>query len=1169
MTVTNLPRLRANNNVPQLNQAGCWLSTNVNLGSISIGLPVEKTGNADLRKEPIQAIPDPWAQASAFGAALLDEEHSLHDRSLSRWRGLLALMALRLRHKQDFTLRPLPVDLANGSNLAEVLTTLTPEIAIQGHGSLWKEPALIMLRTADDASGMHEKPIAMTNPVCLVSPGRNSHKIVVPHISWAQGDLKCPLSPGVEKLSVAELSILKRYIEELWSGIRSHDGTIAAGIADLLRTYAVDVTKALGRAPEDTSAPENNQSKLPKLFRALWNDVQLGEPSGDDTVSETKVRLKPLPGSGAGKVKGFILADEAVAEALGLDPAHVHVWKRRSLAEVLKSKQKLSEVRGEAQAEGYLLLTKDDLLTKRAVRLKKKPKIDAHPNGLKDMVLPLKPLAMMLAGELKENVAGQVTGNRASFSLKLKIDDGSPDGKVAQIKREYAIDPVDDDGQLVDSEDWDIYNAQLWPNFRSDAWHTYLARFYYKNATKEKMARPIQAISIDLMHNLIASANDTANADIALRGANDGNRLHDRLNLSSPPLFKSKERSVKNGNFWEDMQCSSKPFDAILYADQFGSERPRAVVGMVLVDLESKEPPVSTTRVAIDFGSTNTVGAFGDSEASAVEFQNRMVFPVTPMDQIQKENQIHATRDYYHGFLPPEQRNTPIPSVAIPKLPYDHEEALWSFRNVIYFHSAQPPAEGEEELELAAFREATKDAQFDLKWSTNEKELDAASDFLTQFMVMTAAELLAKGEDPAKSEWRFSIPEAMSHNKRSTFEADIIAALRSLGKDLDEEGMGELKSEGLAAASYMLKAEKFVTDGLNIILDIGGGTTDMTIWDGTSPVWKGSVKLAGGDFFTELLVNNPQILTAIGLESWAKSIGTADGTGASKKRKQLAEMLFSARRGEGGGPDLHSNMSTHWRRLTSDTGNPLRYAALVYIAGLAWYIGRLVKQFIERDDAIDVDNARHAAFAVCGRGGGLFKRMHGEGGRADKVTEVTRALSVFTAACEFEDDTSVRFSASADPKLEVVRGVLGEDNSINIDAQSMDGLGSIMPLGLRLETKDAEFDRYAPLTAELFDEKIKTVDLDEFKAFLKALEDSLGLSINIDTGQKEGAEGEIISAVKKRIDEIGNDRKAAKGKKKDSVGIEPPFLIALRRLVEIMAMPVAQRDGLLEVHGEE
>ena len=1201
--ILNLPALKRNHNVPQLDVSGQWISRSVNLETVADGLPVDPEKAFNDEDEPIRAVPDPWAQATAFAEHLRkaarvrksgDEQiDELTRRAEAQWRGLLGVLALGHLHPGDISITAERVPLNDGSLFSNVLTTLTPEMAIAGQVELWREPWLIMFQDKKkDPAGLALKALGMTNPACLVSPGRDSHRIDVPNLAWARGDrLLDPLDPSV-KLSGRELSILFHFVSQLAREVGNHGGLVAPDIAKLLADYVGDIQQRLGRLAEPLGKVSNTETKSPELYKSLWSKIEL-EPSrieGSESLVLTPAGMSlQFDGEDVqnNKIKGFILVDEAVATAHGKDPSQILVWKLVDLATVLNSKSALEHLRTDAFKQNYIVLTADDLLTDRASRLTKDAMIDSHPDGLKDMILPVKPLSLLLTSNLHDAVSASAADSRVSVTLSLRLaSEDNRDGLPISLTRHYAKQPSGDgEHLLVAIEDWDFYNCQVWPNFRSTAWNSYLARFLYPAALANKITRPNRAISAKLMREVVAKASDSANAARVLEDFNEGRKMA-FADDPETPLFAFRERLTgEDDSFIEELQFSNTAFDAIYYTDALGDQRREAPVGLVLLKLAEISEPNRSTKIAIDFGTTNTVGAVGDMNAQPITFKNRLVLPVRKKDDGVHEAELHNIRHQFTEFLPPEARSTPIPTVAIPKLPYDSKEKLWVFRNLIFFYTTQPPSDGAEEKELDDFLKSTENAHFNLKWSKVSAEQDAAKDFLTQFILLTGAELLSEKYNPATSTWFFSVPEALGLSQRNDFHDNVIKALQAVGQK-DHAHYPDPFSEGLSAGSYMLATKQFISDKLNIVLDIGGGTTDITIWNGKTPIWRGSVQLAGRNFFTSLLVQNSEILEAIGLSSWARSLNAFDQqkhfVGAEKRRTQMAEMLFSGRSTDGSRPDLQRALNDFWSRICSEDGEILRHASLVYLGGVAWYCGKVVRHLMEQGLLGDFDPetmtgratelVSQAAFAVCGRGGGIFKLMHGERRRPDAETDVTKALSVFGQAVGLEDCKRPRFSASDAPKLEVVRGMLNansREDELKLSAEQVEGLSGFTPFGLALNHGGGTLAADDELSHDSLPEDFRSVDLAGLESFLEAFENCTGIALDTRPGELEAAHGRIASEVLDKLVDVRDEIERAPRNQKSRVALEPPFLTALRELVDIMALPKEERSGLLDVWGAD
>lgn len=1217
----NLPKLRSDHNLGGSKESGLWLSSDKDLGVLARALPVVQEEAFPDQDEPIRAIPDPWAQATAFGAALCRMDHSLHKQSVSQWRGLLALMALREYYAGDFALSPMDVSLEGDGAFATVLKSLLPRAALGDNAALWRSPKLIMMAPGANASMAFAKPIAVTNPICFVSPGRTTAQVVVPKIDWAQGELKCPLTSGLPRLSAPKLSTLLHFLEQLHHlalSVSNSDGKnvdIATAISARLAEFMVDVNQELaatGRERIRGDLRANVQSNMPDFYKLLFNSFHLEQGKGSDLILASVPIARADSGEGPVKLKGFILADEAACTALGKDKSQILVWKNHSLADVLQSDEKLKEVRIDALSDGYMVLTIDDIMTRRAVKFGKLPKITGHPDKLQEMPLPLRPLSLLflsrdpnLAADgghmaekspselIKERADGQVVGQRATFSFKLDLADGT----TVTLIRHYAANPQGQEGLLVEDEEWEIYNCHVWPNFRSPSWRTYMARFLLSDISLNKMARPKQALSVPLLLDLIANAKSAADAESALRHCNDGGRLPDRLREKDFPMLKSARRSEAKGDelMHEEVQYCQYPFDAIFYTERFGETRAEEPVGLAFLALNKVADPTLSAKVAIDFGTTNTVGAFAPYEpnstegpsaerkandAEPVHFKNRLVFPVANATEQTTAAGIKTFRHYFSGFIPPEDRTTPIPTVAKPKTVNQSGETLWAFRNLIYFHTNHDPAHGEESDELKAFMENTADAIFNLKWADDLATKNAATDFLTQFIVMTAAEMVAKKFDPARSYWHFSIPESMSATKRVEFSTKIRASLAAVGGNTDKHFLGKLQSEGLSAGNYMLHNKSFAPDRINIILDIGGGTTDITIWNKKKPVWKGSIYLAGGHFFTETLINNTDLLDTLGLGKWVMSLngGTQEIVGNREaKKRQLAEMLFSGHsETEGGSSTLQRALQANWSSLTTVEFAALRHAALVYLAGIAWYTGLVTKYLSSGDNPVlSPDLIHDPAFAVCGRGGGLFALLHGSSEASDR-TVVTEALSVYGRALGLSNADHPRFLASNAPKLEVVRGMLTQHEGIDTSADGMAGLGTILPLGLAVHSADGLHPADSVMDGTILANVAGGVDMDDFERFLAAVQKCTRIAIDIRMDKRENAERRIAAQTAEVLETAARKYAAARAEESrggdgdDGVDLvpkamEPPFLIALRELVALMAGPAERRQAVMTI----
>ncbi|HYJ31510.1 MAG TPA: hypothetical protein VEW25_14360 [Allosphingosinicella sp.] len=1123
--VHNLPRFKENAPFPRPDRPSEWVRQQGSLKRLGQSLLVDEDPFAD-QDEPIRAIPDPWAQARTFAEAVIDEEHSMHRSFVSQWRGLLALIALRRLNKADYTLDSRPVDLDGPHLFNKVLKRLSPRIAIGDELGLWARPTIVYV-----TRGGRQTPIAMMNPACLISPGRLGSQIDVPNVPWAQQGVRDPLSlTGEDALPSAYLVVLRSYVENLRTKLSAVPASAAGdAIRQRLQQYLDEIDAVLGVTPLAARVGQGFNPDLHAIYQSVWSTVELEDVANPAATSQCRLALKSKTGHGA--LKGVILVDESLGKTGGRSARELLVWGTRTLTELLTSRPTFEEVKRQAAEHGYLVVTADDLFTPRAVRLRKNPKIPGHPVALKDLLIPVRPLALLLEGSLPTLVDADCDSARCSVMLRVKLDQES--GTVSHtLTRHYRDEGADENARLVPDANWAFFNAAVWPNFRTSAWSSYFARLYYQIDSDQ--IRPRRALSRGIIEAALENAPDAQQAVSMLSRINSGQGPE-----PGPSWYRQSEMVSEVER--DVIQMSDRGFEAIFYTD-FDEERGEADAGCVWLDVKVQETTPVPTDVAVDFGTTNTVACFKDRKP--IQFQQRLVNPISFDDTAAVQQQRELFRWQFADFMPPDKRDLPTPTVAIARKGTNREAEISVFRNVIYFSPAAAFGENGAKAELEKYRQFFSRAMFNLKWSDDPAHVLAASDFLEQMMMMIAAEAAAKGADPTKLIWRFSLPDSMHGRIRRTFSqhlTELVAKISPAGQ------LDGLYSEAMAAAKYMLAGNsgaRVVPGTINAILDIGGGTTDVTLWAQDDPLWRGSFRMAGQAFFTHTIVQNPQILRAIGLGDWADlldppeaSVHVANYEGISDEDiPHLAELLFS-------GPGLSRALDEHWAlKLNLKAGETLRAAALVFLGGLAHYLGQVARQLVE-EGIITSDQLADPTFALCGRGAGLFARIHGKlppGGHSD----VTSALKLFSHAAEAPTMPRPRLFLEPESKLEVVRGMVTEYTNIDarLDARR-EPRSSTLPAGIGLQFSSGPgLDATMTVGAPLESAKVSAVDVAQLEKMLQKLAEEAEIRVDLRKSDSEGAHGMICNEVRAQVDRsLDEDGQI--------VLYEPPYITALRALI--------------------
>jgi len=146
------------------------------------------------------------------------------------------------------------------------------------------------------------------------------------------------------------------------------------------------------------------------------------------------------------------------------------------------------------------------------------------------------------------------------------------------------------------------------------------------------------------------------------------------------------------------------------------------------------------------------------------------------------------------------------------------------------------------------------------KW----EELQYQYPFLEELVLLISANALVSGASEIL--WSVSYPSAFSYTQKVTYSdlwSDLCASLTSntgITHQLDtSRGDGGLQTEAVAFARFF---RNFLDKNLvhTSCLDIGGGTTDISIWQENELVHQASIPFAGKDITTNLLGRRPSFV---------------------------------------------------------------------------------------------------------------------------------------------------------------------------------------------------------------------------------------------------------------------------------------------------------------------
>ena len=357
-------------------------------------------------------------------------------------------------------------------------------------------------------------------------------------------------------------------------------------------------------------------------------------------------------------------------------------------------------------------------------------------------------------------------------------------------------------------------------------------------------------------------------------------------------------------------------------------------------------------------------------------------------------------------------------------------------------------------------------------------------------------------------------------------------------------------SESLATALYFVseKSSEAPPTGNLVTIDMGGLTSDVSIWHRQRLIWRNSLKLAGRHIVIRYLYRNFELIRRIGQtdENLAGLVRLVE-TLPEEKRFNGIEMLLN---NPGFSSAFVNNFALHG---AEPVGRGLKVVAELALLGILHYVGRTM-QHLNRHD-ITGDGISQAQVAVClgGRTSMLYGRLFAGDGRRSQLAS---SLGVFKDAAPGLI-AGAREVYSDRPKHEAAWGLLVPQIGAREFVVEDEHRVTDVILGEAMYADEKQLPADAT-TAELLrgGGAWKTGDLTELRAFLASVELHAHIGVELDAE----AELRIQRTIEEHLaDNRGELRRVADSGRmndarlrRESTIIEPPFVIGLRELLAII-----------------
>ncbi|NNF57204.1 MAG: hypothetical protein HKN04_03095 [Rhodothermaceae bacterium] len=850
-----LPTLEEDANVQEPTDLGHWQNNERRvLGQIARSIVVDEQA----RVRGVSSVPDVWARPLMVQSALRKEsEHPLRERIVNEWRGLLSLLALREFRGHDVAFVPVRLD---QGHFAQALRHLAPRpIELEpGQGYAWTDVLLIRY------DGI---PIGALSPTTLVYTG-SDYATALRDTDLnlqqrdAEGNKTGRLGPPQEEEDlryVAEwvLGLKKRLRDVLNHDDHHPDHRITGLINELLDDWLRELNATLGLDPRNEEtydardvvvaddhvpfAPEWGPLDHYRVYQHLLRPLVPDEaaiPFGD--FSDLSLDLDPTRNH-----SGY---DEAVVITPRLLKDNPRVWRTKRFShlggDIDKALAQYFDGSHGTDVAGDPMLVKDDetdrtwrafwirperyFLTDRLVRAPgAEPLLAPDERRLNEVkgghfLLPFRRAILDFFGpeDIKERLKPEFSDvdNGVRFSFMVPVG-----GREERVERVYRYkDAEAGEGTIVEGT---LPVTEVFPTYLGPDWRRY---YLLQEDDGRTVVEPVVFGEPSVVRR-------TREVEEPQAGGGAG-----------------AERAIRRAHLTQITGDAAFPEGL---AVQSAEGRP---LGLVLLDRETAAGPglAGTWRIGIDFGTSNTNVFRQSSESDRAEGWTfdfpATLRPITTGADLRRAALLEAF------FVPARAVALPIPSTL--RL---FEAAQTEHPFLDYF------------IHFGTGYRLPAHIRSQLKWDQEQRNTKEFLESLFLLILIDAvrtnvAELRVSCSYPkAYSETQFNLVDDEWSRIYTTLLEGENRVFTPKPEQSSERRLDVRKPryelEGVASGAFFA-SKSTITDPLQradkanaaLTLDVGGGTTDISVWHQNAIALDASILLAGKQV-ASYLANAPRV----------------------------------------------------------------------------------------------------------------------------------------------------------------------------------------------------------------------------------------------------------------------------------------------------------------------
>jgi hypothetical protein len=1028
----------------------------------------------------VSSVPTVWARPLSMEMALHNDAYPIREQMITQWQGMLA--ALALAEVWGFPIKAQLLQLGDQKS-NHVFARSLYELLPDSVNTLYTLNNNKHPWEDLYVFTWNNQPVGMTSPSTLVVPSEQGNWEGLQW--WKDGQLQSPHN----YLNQTEKAQLAFWLNNLSKEIRRYQGESKA--IDRIVGLVNGFINSLGV----TTTPDFQFSDNPAYFEVEINRgalTALNLPI-KVKVKESNVRVVPSFVKPNVNVPPLLIIDPDIATAWNEPPQNISIHEGKTLAAL-----RPEDIETWNRNKTVICLESKDLFLPELKFIDQEGILPGAllPEGTQSLVFknrnitPLIPLNPILLNyftpeDLTKKVKLQLVNNGAGGSqVRLTLNLPLYGVRGGNAPQNFFLSK--DYPLLEENIIYEVPVLEVWPDFRAEGWKEYYG-FYYDAEYGEETFQ------------------------VSFPSAKEVHSFKER---------KGSYQTVQMDEFPSFIECKD------IYTN---------TIGLILLATPEEVSLTGKWVVGVDFGTSFT-NVYVNKNDKVIERFNLEVLH-RKITYVLVETRFPVLFEYFipESFIPVD-KPFPMSTVLTRKGERNTKEDQLSpiFDGRLYI-----PARNR-------FSPQETWIKTNLKWETDN--LGNNQLFLKHLALQISA--IAAKNGAFDIQWSLSFPSAFSPRQEQNYaktwqkitkELETKTGIKQISPAKDD--VTYFRTESLAVAQYFAEYEDH--DLVNTTcIDMGGGTSDISIWQDDDLVHQCSVELAGRDLFSQFIEINPNFLKKLDInpDEWTRLKGVAFNAKLDVWMRLEADNWLDKKR------DLLEE-DKEFQGLLRLMG--------IGLCGLYFYVGQILS-VLHKEDKYTLDEI--TPVYIGGNGSRLLHWL-AEGGEFDKNSEINGLLSRMMSVASGFTDTEELTRLSQNPKDEAACGLVLKDKKLNglnkkakdhvIAGENCEIDGDKFSWQDRLEFKGKTISKY------------QIPDLTQLKLFLDAFHTSLD-NLGID-GIKplEGYEFEKEypddpdpeynqKLWKATAKELRNSLNSIKGDV-ENISEEPPFILGLKALLKVLA----------------